>query len=1535
METRYPGGAAGRCLIVLLCSLVLAGVNLPAWADVPGIPSARNYCSVPPLAGSGIKPNLLLMIDNSASMYDLAYTTTSTESPTYCLDDSYDNNASYLGYFQPELSYRYDFGASRFEIAADPTGIPAAERCGAARTDYLCVNTVPDVTALGTSYQRVDNFLARGNFLNWLVMSKLDLEKRALTGGKYDPATGLLSAETRGCQGKRFVKMVGTIPITFAVRGPIPSEPEYSYQSGRGGLSRIEIYANLYNRDACLAAITAWRDGAGVAALSQAALGCLSNQYDADGTPSKGKVYTEIMADCYTFFATGSLSFDPKLLDDCQARIDGVYGGNPFDIVKNTGDDVCGRGVFHHLTTYQGKSYSNGYLGSCYDLTFGYGSPMVSSCLERQTLDYCKDLAHPWLTDPSVTANMTGTTLNVPGFILDAGISNLGEVSGTLVPRVPAASAPTGLVQKYGNQINFGAMVFNDNGAGSECGDESSPVPCVKHCQYDPAPRRECAQASDCLVASRDACREDPHLDGGRVISYLNHSPLGDHTPGSGLIAAIDAVNANSWTPWAEAFYEAIGYYANRTDLRLQAADFDETWIPSQYSCQKNNILMVTDGMSTADRARVVSDYLAGAVRNFGGGGGMPSSQTTSSSDQPGTGPPFQGSYNVDDLAWIANHTNINDPSRPIQNNRDFITSYVVYTGVPCGDPTSGAGYLPDGSCSTGDEGVPEKLMQLVATKGGGRFLNVQRPADLASALSRVFQQIGSGSSAGTDASIISSGDANGALYLQEQFYPAKSFDGGASSASWIGEMQALWYYLDPLLGSSGTASTIREDTGGFLSLDLKRDRVVRFSYDPGAKETRATLYQDANGDGSADLVQTAGYPRPVTLEALQSLWRAGLQLWSRDPQSRTIYTQTDGSNLTTLSSDSTDQRVLLQAASLREAAEIVSYVRGEDAAETRSRSVARTPGGERRVWKLGDIISSTPAVQSVNPLAGYSLTPPRGYGDPSYRAFLKGGAYQGRGTVYLGANDGMLHAFRLGTLQLTPQPEWSAGQRASLEGTDLGREEWAFVPRNALPYLRYLKEPDYPHLYYVDGSPTLVDAAIAGPVECSRDGYWNCPKDDAGSSWRTVLIGGMGQGGATRSPAGSCSEGGGGTCVKSPRTDAGFSAYFALDVTGQRADGKGAAPRLLWEFAPPGLGFATSGPAILKINAARDGTSALPAHTKNGRWFAVFASGPTGSIDPDLCQFQGTSDQNLKLFVVDLNPAGPLVLGVNYWVIDTGIANAFGGSLSGAGIDADRWSPVSDGFYQDDALYLGYTRKAGDGSWTGGVLRLLTRERLDPATWQVSRVIDGIGPVTGSISKLQDRRNNKLWLYFGTGRYFYNRDDLSAGRALFGVQEPCYRPDNTLTPKDGIVCTAAALGVADLYDASRGPVPAGSDTKGWWIGLDPAADGYGSERFTANPGALTGGVVYFPSFKPASDPCRQGSSYLWGVRYDTAGSAPRSGKGLVPLSDASTAELSLSGWSDRDGRRSEALSGKPGNARLVTNSGLKPLKKIIHIQER
>lgn len=1542
----------------LLCAMSLCLFLIPMQAPGAGSFPGMRYCSVPPIPGSAVKPNLLLLLDNSASMYDPAYTAPST----YCLDNSYDDSDSYTGYFDRKSVYGYD-GAKFVPGATLPSLSSCSDSC-AASTSFLHVEMA---SAVPPAFHRtVSSFKASGNFLNWLSMSKLDLQKRVLTGGKF--VSGVLEGETRGCQGKRFIKMIGDdARITFVMRGPVSTDPDFSFETSRGGATRIEIYDKAYKREACLNAVAAWqkKDKAALIAHTNS---CMDVKVERLPPPSErtmssaAQIYNRVMSACYLYLVEKApMTVDRVLQKQCMSRYHGLMKQ---DVLSWSDlDGICGRAMKHSPRSAGSSSDSTGFLGQCVDLSNGI---WVDSCTRSETEDYCNEIVTPLVTDPSTTANMTGTDANVPGFVLDAGISNLGKVSGTFNARVVPGSAPTGLLQEFSDGINFGAMVFNANGAaGLEC--TSGKLQCLKHCGLDTG--RECSDNSDCTAdygtcaASRCslnaslACAKDHDCiidsgpceggrDGGKIISYLNHaaSPLGDHA--TGLIAAIDGVTATTWTPFAESFYNAMGYFARRDDLRLQEADFDKDHkpAPSRFNCQKNNVLIVSDGMSTADRHPDVARLVDKSVKDWAT---MPSSKTSTGNNAP---PSFQGSYNLDDLAWIARNKNLADFAQPILNNGDYLSTYVVYTGVPCGD------YDADGSCKTGDEGVPEKMMQLTAAKGGGKFASAKNSADLEKAFHYMLQQIAGGS--GTNASILSTGESNGAIFLQEQFYPTKSFDGGKTSASWIGEMQSLWYYIDPFIGSTpGAGSTIREDTGTKLKLDLKSDLIVTLGFDARSNRSYAYLMQDSNGDGLGDTIPArearfiTDMPAQVAAEDLNSLWRAGRKLWLREPSDRRIYTHLDGTSLSdftgnALATGRESVQRLFQATSEAEANAIIDYVRGSDSADFRERSVA-VPGlnqGRPSVWKLGDIISSTPQVQSPKALGSYNLASPKGYSDASYLRFMESDRYKNRGMVYVGANDGMLHAFTPGKLAsgVSGHAKAALHPKAGETEAELGKEEWAFIPRNALPYLTYLKEPAYQHLYYVDGGITLADVSIGditGNLGCVKGSYWNCPKTSylpgtriidtapGKNTWRTVLIGGMGLGGA------SCLSGAGGDCVPAPLADppnpvkgVGYSSYFALDVTDPSA------PSLLWEFSHPDLGYATSGPAIVRV-----GDPGV-----NGRWFAVFGSGPTGPIDTTRQQFLGRSNRNLKFFVVDLR-SGELLQ-----TIDTAIASAFAGSMTGGAIDADRGDPTSAGKYQDDAIYVGYAMKPSGTGAEGGVVRIVTNEsdlQEGAKAWTWSTVIDGVGPVTSAVSRLQDKVNNNLWLYFGTGRYFFTQDDMLGPRALYGVKEPCYnfKPrgvDNKLNKLDPLCADSVPVG--RLIDQTiPGNEPA-VEHAGWRINLDPPPEAgtAGAERLVTNPTSATSGAVFFTTFQPSTDLCLFGNSYLWAVRYDTGLAIEDGllqGKVLVQLATGSLQETGLSSgnFDGKYGRRGKAMKGKPGGLKVVSNSGLKPLKKIIHIQER
>ena len=132
---------------------------------------------------------------------------------------------------------------------------------------------------------------------------------------------------------------------------------------------------------------------------------------------------------------------------------------------------------------------------------------------------------------------------------------------------------------------------------------------------------------------------------------------------------------------------------------------------------------------------------------------------------------------------------------------------------------------------------------------------------------------------------------------------------------------------------------------------------------------------------------------------------------------------------------------------------DVIEYVRGEEVSGLR----------DRNRWKLGDLVYSTPVV--VGPPVGYDP-------DLDYHSFATD--YENRTpVVYVGANDGMLHAFHAET----------------------GEEMWAFLPQATLHKLEQLADPDYCHQSYVDLSPRAYDVNVGG-------------------RWRTVLLGGQRTGG-------------------------------------------------------------------------------------------------------------------------------------------------------------------------------------------------------------------------------------------------------------------------------------------------------------------------------------------------------------------------------------------------------------------------------------
>ena len=157
--------------------------------------------------------------------------------------------------------------------------------------------------------------------------------------------------------------------------------------------------------------------------------------------------------------------------------------------------------------------------------------------------------------------------------------------------------------------------------------------------------------------------------------------------------------------------------------------------------------------------------------------------------------------------------------------------------------------------------------------------------------------------------------------------------------------------------------------------------------------------------------------------------------------------------------------------------------------------------------------------------------------------------------------------------------------------------------------------------------------------------------------------------------------------------------------------------------------------------------------------------------------------------------------------------------------------------------------------------------------------------------------------------------------------------------------CTDPATFSASDFADQTTSINAMSGKKGWLINLsgEDTTNNFGAERIITEPVVMGNGAVFFTSFMPSVDICNYGGkSYMWGMRYDTGGTAASSmlqGKALVQVSTGSFEQINLSSaLTDSLGRKmGTPMVGKPPTdpPPIVSSVGNKPLKRVLHIQEK
>lgn len=554
------------------------------------------------------------------------------------------------------------------------------------------------------------------------------------------------------------------------------------------------------------------------------------------------------------------------------------------------------------------------------------------------------------------------------------------------------------------------------------------------------------------------------------------------------------AAYGTGYTPLRGALSKAGRYYAGT----LVTGNGD----PVQYACQRNYTILTTDGLwntnaeTTTYRANrennstQVGDQDDAADRPYRDGDGTHSNTLAdvamyyyNTDLRTGAG---QGGL-TDENNRISVSNNIVPTSPSDSASHQHMVTFTLGLGVDGTLPfsaatlaqiTQGTLQWPDPISNSGAERIDD--LWHAAVNGRGSYFSAKDPAQIVTGLSSVLASIkattGSSSAAATST-------------LQPVQGDNLAFIAKFTTVEWTGDLLAHRINL-------GTGAL---EADPIWSAQAKLETQVGASTD-----TRAIYTFNSAAD---DLDKLKEFTAGNLAAEIGSGWF-------------------NPSQLSQYASYTTDQAPNATAAAM------ISYLRGHGANENTGDSLAtdlfrdRTielEGGTTQRRVLGDIVNAAPVYASKPPFAYI------GAEDVGYLTFAASNANR-PATVYVGGNDGMLHAFDA-SVDADGAPTLTSG-----------KERWAYIPSAVLPNLHRLADHEYGqeggHRYFVDGPLTIGDVY-----------------DTTALQWRTILVGGLGAGGRS---------------------------YYALDITDPLN------PEALWEFGTAqdaDLGYTYGNPVITKRN--------------------------------------------------------------------------------------------------------------------------------------------------------------------------------------------------------------------------------------------------------------------------------------------------------------------------------------------------------------
>jgi len=589
------------------------------------------------------------------------------------------------------------------------------------------------------------------------------------------------------------------------------------------------------------------------------------------------------------------------------------------------------------------------------------------------------------------------------------------------------------------------------------------------------------------------------------------------------------------------------------------------------------------------------------------------------------------------------------------------------------------------------NEGVAN---QIAAAGGTNQAIITTSTEEVREAFSNIFSEILTRGATRSGLSIISTPDAATGSFVQPSFTPLireENLTGLSEQVAWVGEIRNFFIDRFGNFREDGGNAILDSDDQGFRILfDNETDQTYVERFDVDANGVQSNLIGQPNGSGGF----VGGL---IEVNDLNPVWSGSEQLnrlddniaaiaqnrnyetavsdsgasryifsWIEEPDDvvNFVWSDTGGSSSATINPSN---RFVLDIPTpegvgdselnnfQNEAAEnLVNYIRGAEIDGLRNRTI------DSEKFLLGDIVHSTPVqIDEPTPL-NFSTNPLRTDALRDTYAPYAQHYLTRRKMVYVGANDGMLHAFSGGFWDIDSLAG-SITVNRQRSGSDtnhrLGDEVWAFVPNAVLPHLKFLADENYladEHISFVDGSLDSYE------VKIFDDASGNCvvsPEGTAASTcryvngWGTILVGGLRYGGA---PYGIDLDNDGDI----EEDEFTRSSFFIIDVTDPERP-----PVLIDEVSHPDLQLTTSKPALVRLQ----GSSSTDIEYR-----LVFGSGPD-----DLETATNTIGNGALLFVYDFDDPNNLES-----VEISGDANsAFIGDITSVDWNQDDI---------DDAIYFG-----------------------------------------------------------------------------------------------------------------------------------------------------------------------------------------------------------------------------------------------------